>query len=72
MIRTIAAALAAFVFVAFSANAAEEKPPTSTSTDAARTETAKDAKASKKAMKKAKKKAKKAATPDTATPQPQK
>jgi len=65
MIRTIAAALAAFVFVAFSANAAEEKPPTST--DTARTDTAKDAKASKKAMKKAKKKAKKAAPADTSS-----
>jgi hypothetical protein len=65
MIRTIAAALAALLFVAFSASAAEEKEPTTT--DAARKETAKDAKATRKSLKKAKKKAKKAAPADTSS-----
>jgi len=67
MVRTIAAALAAVVFIAFSAIAAEETPPTST--DAARKETAQERKAQKKANKKAKKAKKKAAPADTsATP----
>jgi hypothetical protein len=68
MIRTIAAALAAVVFVAFSAIAAEEKAPTST--DTARVEGAKEQKASRKAVKKAKKKAKKAAPADSTTAAP--
>ncbi|HET9751344.1 MAG TPA: hypothetical protein VFP52_00215 [Myxococcales bacterium] len=56
MIRTIAAALAAFVLVAFSANAAEETKPADTT--AAPKSDMKDAKAHKKAKKS--KKAKKA------------
>ncbi len=67
MVRTIAAALAAVVFIAFGAIAAEETPPTST--DAARKETAQERKAQRKANKKAKKAKKKAAPADTsATP----
>jgi len=67
MVRTIAAALAAVVFIAFGAIAAEETPPTST--DAARKETAQERKGQKKANKKAKKAKKKAAPADTsATP----
>jgi hypothetical protein len=64
MIRTIAAALAAVVFIAFSAIAAEEQVPTST--DPARKEAAKERKAQRKANKKAKK-AKKAAPADTSS-----
>jgi hypothetical protein len=67
MIRTIAAALAAFVFVAFGASAEEPKVP-ATSSDNAKIDTAASRKAQKKSNKKAKK-AKKAAPADaTATP----
>ena len=68
MIRTIAAALAAFVFVAFGARAEDKAIPPATSSDSAKTDTAAARKAQKKANKKAKK-AKKAAPADaTATP----
>ena len=70
MIRTIAAALAAFCLVSFGAFA----QGSTTDTGSAKSETKSDTKPAKK-HKKAKK-AKKAATPDTssttATPQPQK
>src|SRR6267142_2999194 len=69
MIRTIAAALAAFVFVAFGARAAEPKTPTTS--DAAKTETAKERKSAKKSAKKAKK-AKKAAPADSSATAPAK
>src|SRR5882724_10261719 len=66
MIRTIAAALAATVFVAFGARA--EEPKTPTTSDAAKSEAATTRKAAKKSAKKAKK-AKKAAPADSsATP----
>jgi len=69
MIRTIAAALAAFVFVAFGARAEEAKTPTTS--DAARKETASERKAAKKSAKKAKK-AKKAAPADSSATAPAK
>ena len=69
MIRTIAAVLAAFVFVAFGARAEESKTPTTS--DAARKETASERKAAKKSAKKAKK-AKKAAPADSSATPPAK
>src|SRR5205814_5843226 len=67
MIRTIAAALAAFVFVAFGARADEPKATTPTTSDTAKTDSAATRKAAKKSAKKAKK-AKKAAPADSSAP----
>jgi hypothetical protein len=72
MIRTIAAALAAFVFVAFGARAEDPKAiPPATSSDTAKADTAAARKQAKKSAKKAKK-AKKAAPADSSATPPAK